>query len=255
MFEEGSFRRRPRGFRRKPSNSSKDIVKITNKQVLMPEKYDDNRCMNIINPKDSSKLINSFNNQQFKETNSSNNNSNIDIVDNNDRFRNYEKLNILQKDSHISSIYSDNQYYTHFNYSNNFHQLDNSNVPYKNYYCNQINNHQYLNETMQYESNIEYNNHHHNNNKEAYMYPKAIDDSQNSKREISDSFNQSAIVAAACWSSFVSSEKFSENSSLLPIDFGNTPILKNKESLIPINQNFSNHMDDQNIYNFTKKFL
>jgi hypothetical protein len=250
MFEEGSFRRRPRGFRRKPSNSSKDI-KISNKQASMSEKYDDRP----INPKDSSKLINSFNNQP----NLSINNSNIDTVDNNDRFRNYEKLNIIQKDQQISTIYSD-QCYAHFNYPNNFHHLDNSNIPYKNYYSNQMNNHQYLNETMPYGSNIEYNNN--INNKEVYIYPKAIDNSQNSKREISDNFNQSAIAAAVCWTSFVSSEKFPDNSSLLPVDFGNATItsvnmtLKNKESPTSIPQeSYTNQVDDQNVYNFTRKFL
>ena len=263
MFEEGSFRRRPRGFRRKPSSSSKDLVKIVSKQAPIPDKYDNSRTMGTLNTRGSTKLANSSNNQQYKEANLSINNSNNHLMENNDSFRGgYEKSsNVCQKESEVSGVYNDNQYYTHINYSNSFHQLD---VPFKNYYCNQMNaNNQYLNESMQYETNTEYsnnNNNVHSTNDNHNLYSRTLDNSQSIRKEYSGSFHQSAIAAAAVWSSFVSSE----NSSFIPSDFVNSTTIapvnmanKSRESttITMPNEIYTNQIHDHNIYNFTRKLL
>jgi hypothetical protein len=240
MFEEGSFRRRPRGFRRKPSNLSKEIVKVgTKKLSLESEKY----TTNISYDADSAKLY-SYNNHSLNigltkaSSANNNNNSNIQNILDNETYRNYEKSGIMnqaticQKESYIPPPPFDNQYYSH--YSNNIYQ---SIEPLKNYYSNQITN---LGEAANYGS--EYT----KTQLVSGMYTKSSENSLASKIQTSD--NHSAIAAA--WSSFASSSSTDNCAN----NFSTTENAVNS-SVAMSHDSFSNHQKNEaNNYNFPLKF-
>ena len=189
MFEEGSFKRRPRGFRKK----SKEIEKPIPKPLLEPEQHANYRNH------DGSKLLS--NSQQLNiglEKKIRQNNSTSYFIENNKEINEKTTFGVANEISKpVTNFYYkpinnfDCHYHSQINCSESFQQLEPLEVPFKTYYSNQISN-VYCNEKMYYETCIET-----TLNKDKLYFTKGIDNSLNGQKEIPDSLYPS--IAATVW--------------------------------------------------------